>query len=60
MVNHYQWIDKIKDWEEKGITSSVIGMGFSSKTGEEDEQHKMADGKERATRLLKLAGHTIK
>jgi len=51
---------EIKDWEEKGITSSVIGMGFSSKTGEGDEQNKMADGKERATRLLKLAGHTIK
>ena len=51
---------EIKDWEDKGIKTSVLGSGFTAKEGEESESEtklEKADGKA-ADELLGLAGES--
>lgn len=53
---------EIKDWEEKGATSKVIGTGFAKKseTGENTEQTQFAEQNKQATAdLLARAGQKI-
>ena len=54
---------EIKDWEDRGVTSTVMGSGFTKKdldTEVTEETEKKEEAKKLSNNLLKLAGQEVK
>ena len=55
--------EEIKDWVDKGVTSSILGSGFGQRTVDEEEQlaeTQVKSDKDVSNTLLKLAGQEVK